>query len=845
MVRVRLGTMLALMVCQPMLLLAAPPARTDVHGDPLPDGVRVRMGTIQLRHSNADVTFAADGTTMISCGDDGMVRYWDMASGKLVRRKSLWKLEKDKGRYRNVTLARDGKTAAAREDDKVYLYDVESGRAKGILALGPVLSAWPKLSPNGKLLTVETQDGQGHSALQLWDVAAAKKRPPLSSDKDFTHTAFSPRGDLLATRTFDNVLQLWDTTSGKEVRSIQGVGWGMTFSPDGKTIAALGGDYSTVHLWDIKSGKDYATLPAPDDLPHRLVKFAFSADGSLLAGVAQPGAIVWDVASRKVLRQFPEGRCMATAFAPDGRTLACWGFGNEIRLWDVATGKQKHERPGHAQFARTLAVSPDGKIVASGALHDPRLHLWDAATGRLLQRLKGGDDWIQSCVFSADGKQVVSCGCRGAIQLWDVAAAKEVLRLDVPGSTGNIRPYLMETLLHFAPDGQRLNAIQVFGSEGDARVYVWDTAAGKLLTQRLYKIDVHRHDQLNGGYSVWIETHAAFAPDGKAVTVRREKRLAIEETKSGRTLALLPENVGRPVAFSPDGQLVAAGILKPKDDPFEVPTIEGVCLIESATGQEVLRIKTGEGHLLDFSADGRSLATIDKESIHIWDVSSGAERFRRTWPVSIATRADWAPVSVAFLPDGGGVVTGMNDGALLVWDVPARRVKAAAKTPDGKTLETLWSDLTGDAGGAHRAIAALTATPAQSVPFLADRLRPAAAVEAKRLTKLRADLDSEQFPVREAAAEQLLQLSDDIEPTLRRFLQEKPSLEARRRLETILASDRPVPRAATLRTLRAIRVLESIGTAEARKILSNLAEGAAEARTTRAAKSALERLARH
>lgn len=134
-------------------------------------------------------------------------------------------------------------------------------------------------------------------------------------------------------------------------------------------------------------------------------------------------------------------------------------------------------------------------------------------------------------------------------------------------------------------------------------------------------------------------------------------------------------------------------------------------------------------------------------------------------------------------------------------------------------------------------------SPARSLPFLADHLRPVAGVDAKRVAQLLADLDSEQFAVRDTAAKELAQMGEQIEPALRRVLEGKPSLEVRQRVQGILGSLRGVPPAATLRTLRAMEVLERAATPEARQILRKLAEGAPGARETRAAKAALERLA--
>jgi hypothetical protein len=179
-----------------------------------------------------------------------------------------------------------------------------------------------------------------------------------------------------------------------------------------------------------------------------------------------------------------------------------------------------------------------------------------------------------------------------------------------------------------------------------------------------------------------------------------------------------------------------------------------------------------------------------------------------------------------------------------VWDLApeAWPRNILADKLDGKELDTLWSDLAGEARKAHRALYSLAAAPTQSLPFLADRLRPAAAVDARRVEKLLADLDSEQFAVRDRAAEELTRMGEQIEPALRRVLEGKPSLEVRGRVQAILDALGGVPPAGTLRTLRAIRALERVGTPEARRILRTLADGAAGARETREAKAALERL---
>jgi hypothetical protein len=103
-------------------------------------------------------------------------------------------------------------------------------------------------------------------------------------------------------------------------------------------------------------------------------------------------------------------------------------------------------------------------------------------------------------------------------------------------------------------------------------------------------------------------------------------------------------------------------------------------------------------------------------------------------------------------------------------------------------------------------------------------------------------LDSPRFARREQASRRLAEFGEDAEPTLRQALADKPSAQARQRLERILAGPRLAPPPDLLRSLRALQILEAIGDEPARRVLGRLAEGAPAFRLTREARAAVDRL---
>ena len=198
---------------------------------------------------------------------------------------------------------------------------------------------------------------------------------------------------------------------------------------------------------------------------------------------------------------------------------------------------------------------------------------------------------------------------------------------------------------------------------------------------------------------------------------------------------------------------------------------------------------------------------------------------------------------LAFANHGKQLISGSEDTTALVWDLTRPSpTKHAAHARAG--LDALWADLAStDAVRAYDAVCLLAAAPGESVPYLRKQLHVAAGLDKARVSRLIADLDSDKFAVRSNAMRELQELGEIPESDYRKALAARPSLEVRQRLDELLNKLRNLS-PDRLRLVRAVEALELADTPEARRFLAALASGAPDARLTKDAKAASERLSR-
>ena len=195
-----------------------------------------------------------------------------------------------------------------------------------------------------------------------------------------------------------------------------------------------------------------------------IVEMRYSPDGTRLAIASSIGIWFYDTTILQEVNLFTGHTSWVTsiAYSPDGGTLAS-GAGwqdNTIRLWDVATGEQKGVLTGHAGGVSDVAFSPAGRILASSS-YDYTSRLWDVITGEHVRTFTGHRDGVISIAFSPDGKTLATGSYDETTRLWDVATGKQ--KETLAGHTGWIGS------IAFSPDGRMLAT----GSE-DGTLLLWE-----------------------------------------------------------------------------------------------------------------------------------------------------------------------------------------------------------------------------------------------------------------------------------------------------------------------------------------------------------------------------------
>ncbi|KLU84065.1 hypothetical protein MAPG_03110 [Magnaporthiopsis poae ATCC 64411] len=501
----------------------------------------------------------------------------------------------------------------------------------GLRVVGPVA-----FSPDGAWLAAALQgdrdDGEIVRKVQVWDVVTGNTVWTLGDAGGWM--AFPPNHLLLATVAGPDEVKFWDLAKGvwdrRVISPLNISAAAAAFSPDGVWLAAA--DRDSIVIWDWARG-DRTLRFLHDSRATACHSLAYSASGARLASAYKEEIRVWNAHSGSLICSIETRDATWIAFLPDpavgGRlvsasneSLVTWSIDTVQRLgvlnvpsehghyndsvvtispdgsrfaaapdgaimtWDTATRRRLQTIQGYDQDVRSLAISPDGRQIASIGKWGLRLYRATSADGDLLRAARDHPEKINAVRVSAGGGDTMVSASASTINVWDLGEAARPSR-EIRGEG------ILDVTL--SPDGTRLVSLSSCQD-----VAVWDTKTGRSLQAIAYRAFA-----------------ASFSPDGGMIALLtfagpiRVWDLAEEMCVRTFQQAAAGEFGSGSVAFGPDHRVATSS-----DRTIRVWKV--------FNGRCIQTIKDdGTARSLIFRSDGSQLAALYSDTIRVWDPAKG------------------------------------------------------------------------------------------------------------------------------------------------------------------------------------------------------------------------------
>jgi len=544
--------------------------------------------SLRLQH-DAEVTeivFSPDGRFLATASADGAARIWDANTGEELQR-----LEHD-DQVLDVAFSPDGQQlASASADFTARIWQSETGALLATLEHEDWVNRLA-YSPDGAFLATASDH------VSLWDAHSGELLNILTHDDDVLFVAFSPDGNRLVSGGWDSTARVWDLTTGQEAARLTHNDWveDASFSPDGEWVATASDD-NAVRLWNPITGVVFY-------LPHNdFARFvSFSPDGRwLVSGSKDQTARLWETATGHLAGVMAlTSPVTRLAFDNSGIRLATGCENGVVATWDIAATLGERLALPHPDLVRALAISPDGKWLAT-ASDDLTVRLFDPASGEE-QGSFAHDDFIFGLAFAPQSDLLATASADGLVRVFQVATGEEV-------NTFTHTTEDWARTVAFSPDG----AFLASGSD-DAIIQVWDMQTGAAQT-------------LTAPDAVWA---LQFSADGKTLfSGGAGGALTRWDLDTGQmTLEIpLPEDI-LALALSPDGVWLAATVA---DRSTRLWKADQILAAESADAlQPVLLQQDDVINTATFSPNSQYLATAGTDrSLRLWEPGNGQELARR------------------------------------------------------------------------------------------------------------------------------------------------------------------------------------------------------------------------
>jgi serine/threonine protein kinase/WD40 repeat protein/Flp pilus assembly protein TadD len=441
------------------------------------------VASLPMRHCIASASFSGDGLVLLTGGLDNTYRMWSLPEGRLLAEHDLHDV------VTTTALSTDGRLLAAGTGwgaSLIRVYSAAEGNPSR--PASPVWTAassdtWIKLSRDG------------HHVISSGWFTAAKH---LSGARTQVHEVETSNPVGVPLRAPGPILNADFSPDGRRVVLA-------AYRPESPAVDA--GVVCEVSSRDWRTGKhDFD----PVSLSITPVHLCCSPDGTSLAIISSEGKIfLLDAFTGKVRATFQSEELKMNpdrvsarqvgshrvGFDPAGKHLLAWGIPDEVRVWDLATGRMRTLRPVRGYWAGDVQFSADGRHCSAGGA------VWSFASGELLGRLPAHPDVVFAHRFSPDGRRVATACRDGMVRLWDWRSG----RLVCPPFQHKAEAWD----LAFTPDGLRIAS-----TAWDQTVRLWDVQTGQQIAPslRLPGLDGCQLETDTGGRSLVVTGHFTSIP---------------------------------------------------------------------------------------------------------------------------------------------------------------------------------------------------------------------------------------------------------------------------------------------------------------------------------------------
>ena len=529
------------------------------------------------------VVVTPDGKQAVSTSEDGTLKAWDLATGRVLRT-----LEGHDAEVYAAAVTPDGKqVVSASEDGTLTVWDLETGRPLRTLEghIDSVRSV--AVTPDGKRAVSASRD----QTLKVWDLATGRVLRTLEGHSAQVYgAAVTPDGKRAVSASGDRTLKVWDLDTGLALRTLEGhsdVVRGAAVIADGKRAVSASRD-KTLKVWDLETSCVLRTLKGHSDSVRGV---AVMPDGKQAVSASGDATLkLWDLETGRVRRTL-EGHSASVqgvAVTPDGKRAVSASEDHTLKVWDLAAGHTPRAPERHSDSVAGIAVTPDGKRAIS-ASEDRTLKVLDLETGRVLRTLEGHSDSVTAVAVAADGNRAVSASEDHTLKVWDLATGRALRTLeDHSASVSGVA---------MTADGRR-----AVSASGDHTLKIWDLETGRVL-------------RTLEGHSAPVSGVAVTADGKRGVSASDDDTLKVWDLATGHALHTLQAHSVSGVAITRDGKRAVSASMN-----------DTLTVWETDTGRP---LRTLQAHSTDVygvavTPDGKWAASASWDrTLKVWDMSTG------------------------------------------------------------------------------------------------------------------------------------------------------------------------------------------------------------------------------